>query len=348
MNKLTEIKFGSHLYGTNTENSDTDYKGIYLPTAREICLNSYKKTICSSRPKQIGERNMKGDIDVEFFSFDQFMKLLCEGQTVALDMLFSPEFCKGFDITYRTLYTNRVCYNDNEELLIWTRAVVYINRHKFLNRNTNAFVGYTKQQAAKYGVKGFRVHALRLICKLFEKPLNEGHTWSFNPTSIAHLNLEEMVPVFDNEHIKITTDMDKNCHHQKFLEVCDKKMPFHLSIKEAYKQCKTRYDAYGHRALMAEKNEGIDWKALSHAVRIASEAKELLETEFITFPRPDRELLIKIKTGQMSYDQVSEIIEKGLEDIKLASEKSTLREEPDREWCDEFVYNVYKNIVTAG
>lgn len=339
MNKIIEIKFGSHLYGTNTENSDTDYKGIYFPTAKEICLNSYKKTICNSRPKQDGERNTKDDIDIEFFSLDQFMKLLCEGQTVALDMLFSPEFLSYSSSTE----CFKMCYE------------IYINKNKFMNKNTNAFVGYTKQQAAKYGVKGFRVHALKLVCDLFEQCLDGDRKWVFNPkinnwdqdpSILAHLSLEEWIAEWSNPYIKIVTDMDKNCHHQKFLEVCDKKMPFHLTIKEAYKQCKIRYDAYGHRAQMAEKNEGIDWKALSHAVRIASEAKELLETGFITFPRPDRELLIKIKTGQMIYDEVSEIIEHGLEDIKLASEKSTLREAPDREWCDEFVYKTYKEVVS--
>lgn len=39
MNKILEMKFGSHLYGTNTPNSDLDYKAIYLPTAREIILD---------------------------------------------------------------------------------------------------------------------------------------------------------------------------------------------------------------------------------------------------------------------------------------------------------------------
>ena len=31
-NIIVLMKFGSHLYGTNTENSDTDLKGIYMPT----------------------------------------------------------------------------------------------------------------------------------------------------------------------------------------------------------------------------------------------------------------------------------------------------------------------------
>jgi len=35
-NLICEMVFGSHLYGTATEKSDRDFKGIFLPTAEEI------------------------------------------------------------------------------------------------------------------------------------------------------------------------------------------------------------------------------------------------------------------------------------------------------------------------
>ena len=37
------MKFGSHLYGTNTTDSDTDYKGVYMPTKRQILLGKCPK-----------------------------------------------------------------------------------------------------------------------------------------------------------------------------------------------------------------------------------------------------------------------------------------------------------------
>jgi len=38
-------KFGSTLYGTDTPESDVDYKGIYLPTKRQVILQDFKKTL---------------------------------------------------------------------------------------------------------------------------------------------------------------------------------------------------------------------------------------------------------------------------------------------------------------
>jgi hypothetical protein len=98
-------------------------------------------------------------------------------------------------------------------------------------------------------------------------------------------------------------------------------------------------------ALKAEKNEGIDWKALSHAVRVASEAIELLNTGKITFPRPDKDLLLAIKTGAMEYKEVEKIIEQGLIDLEIAQEKSILRSEPDWKKADELVYNLHLKAI---
>lgn len=36
MNIAFECLFGSHLYGTATENSDTDYLGVFIPSREEI------------------------------------------------------------------------------------------------------------------------------------------------------------------------------------------------------------------------------------------------------------------------------------------------------------------------
>lgn len=322
MNKIFEVKFGSHLYGTNTENSDLDFKGIYLPTAKEIVLGNYKKTITTTRPKQEFERNTKDDVDIEIFSLDRFLDLLVQGQTVALDLLFAPPI-------------NTVYINDTGTGVM---CDIDSNRHELLNKNVNAFVGYAKQQAAKYGQKGFRIDALRKILFLL-------NAWKDQAERVGDCDLEHWVPSCGNEHIKIEYLKSPRGIEEPYLNICDKKIAFHSTIKYALEHLQKRFDEYGKRALMAEKNEGIDWKALSHAVRVNSEAKELLTTGFITFPRPDKDLLLAIKLGKMNYKEVAALIEQGLEDLKEASANSKLREVPNKEWADNFVYKIYSKIV---
>lgn len=323
MNKIVEILFGSNLYGTITENSDLDFKAIYLPTSREIVLSEYKKSIYTVRPKQAFERNTKDDVDLEILSLDRFLHLLLEGQTMALDMLFALP-------TNWTYVGRHIGYFN----------VIYNNRHKLLNKNINAFVGYAKQQAAKYGLKGFRIAALRQTLEwLKELPeeyiLEECYPWNF----ISGAN---------NEHITKLDHRGPNRVVLPHLHVCGKSYPYHATVKYVKAQIQRKFDEYGSRALMAEKNEGVDWKALSHAVRVNSEAAELLTTGNITFPRPDAPHLLDIKLGKLNYKDIANEIEEGLVQLETLKNTSVLRDTPDFEWAENFIYEVYKDIVKNG
>lgn len=335
MNKVLELKFGSHLYGTNTPNSDLDYKGIYLPTGREIVLGTYKETIQKQRPKAECERNNKDDIDTEFFSLDRYLGLLMEGQTVALDLLFAPP----------ELYTKATTYTGMEII-----NTIRENKDKLLTRNVNAFVGYARQQAAKYGIKGSRMDALKRVMEFLE-PLPIYDKLLVHSVGIAALvnATAELISLEKLPLIEIVMLMGpKGEMDAPHLKVNGRNIPFHSNVKYAKEIVGKMLDGYGARAHKAHLAGGVDWKALSHAVRVNNEAVELLTTGQITFPCPSREMLLKIKLGELPYEQVAEMIEQGLADLYVAHDKSTLRDAPDKDWANDFIYNVYLDVIKDG
>lgn len=330
MKKLIEIKFGSHLYGTNTENSDLDMKAIYLPEAKDILLGRYKKTISTSRPKRVNERNTKDDIDIEVFSLDRFLQLLMEGQTVALDMIFAPD--------------ENVTYKDPDYGFIWDR--IKTNKLEFLTKNVKAFISYARNQAAKYGIKGSRIAALRKILDglqslpQYDKLLD--HDESIVATVDANKSLVslEKTPLLD-----FTTINNPKGVPEKHLVVCNRKIPYHAKVKYAVEVCQKILDEYGKRALQAETDQGVDWKALSHSVRVNEEAIELLTTGHITFPCPKKDLLLQIKKGELHYKDVATMIEEGLAAVTEIHKTSSLRETPNQELADGIVASAYGVIV---
>lgn len=331
MKTILELKFGSHLYGTNTPESDLDFKAIYLPTAREIVLGDYNKTIMKGRNKAHCERNTKDDIDMEIFSLDRFLELLCDGQTVALDLLFAP----------KEMYT----YVDPR--YEWIMQEIYKHRHELLNKNVNAFVGYARQQAAKYGIKGSRMDALKRTMELFEGVPEHDRLTTISEkiyklaSECENLVSLEKTPLIEVVNIPGPNKIDLMPH----LHVCGRKIPFQANIKTAKTVFGKILAGYGERAHKAHLDGGKDWKALSHAIRVNGEAKELLETGFITFPRPDKEYLLKVKLGQVPFEEVSEVIEQGLVDLVNSQEKSVLRNEPNRKWAQDLVAKVYTGVV---
>lgn len=332
MNKIIEMKFGSHLYGTDTENSDLDMKAVYIPTAREIVLHSYKKTINTSRKKKPMERNTKDDVDTEIFSLDRFLELLMEGQTVALDMVFA-----GADM-YQTL--------DDGDHSTWIWRAIVDNRDRLLTRNVNAFVGYARQQAAKYGIKGSRMDALKRLMAALER-MEPHNTLGQYFSVIAALveQSKDLVSLEKTPLIEILDIKGPNAKMEPHLHVCGRKVPFHAKVQYARQIFGKVLANYGQRAQKAHLAGGVDWKALSHAVRVNGEALELLQTGKITFPRPDRELLLKIKLGQMPYEEMAGLIEQGLADLTAAHVVSNLRGVPDQQWAEDFIADIYGEVV---
>lgn len=324
-NTIVEILFGSKLYGTDTPLSDVDFKGIYIPTVRDIVLGRSKHNISTSRSKREFEKNTPEDIDQEFFSLQEFLRLLIEGQTVALDMLFSPESFHIFKGEQYHLF-----------------KTIYENRHKLLSKGILSFIGYARKQASKYGIKGSRVRAVKDTIEL----LNGCNSVLLLKDPEVKAELDAFVSR-GNEFIQYVQIPDMNQVICTYLEVCGRKFQLTNSVKYTSAILNKIYDEYGHRAKLAEANDGIDWKALSHAVRVNFEGQELLKTGFITFPCPERKLLLDIKLGKMPYREVEIIIENGLKELEEAQKVSILQTEPDYQWAEDFVYDVYSDIVRS-
>jgi len=321
---IIKMHFGSTLYGTATPASDVDYKSIFVPSARSILLQNAPRTINHSRPKGIGEKNYAGEVDEEQISIQQFLKLAAEWQTMALDMLFAPESA----------------FVDEPS---WEWREIIANRHRLLTRKSAAFIGYAKTQSNKYGIRGSRVAASRSALAFLEKAMSDhGSTAKLQIVSDGVLKMTA-----ETEHMALLEDVTPHGQTVQLWEVCDRKMPFTASIKNARDIMQRVVDEYGRRALMAETQQGVDWKALSHAVRVGEEAVELLSTGHVTFPLPNAAHIVDIKLGKLLYQDVAAEIEGLLERVQQAAAESTLPDEPDHEWIAAFVEYVHQSQILS-
>lgn len=313
---IVEMLFGSVLYGTNTENSDIDIKAVHIPDPKDIILQRPQNVINNKIQRPEGEKNTSADVDFESYSLQKYLNLVAEGQTGALDMLFAPPKFLNLKST------------------IWERLVE--NKDKLLSKQHKSFVGYCRTQANKYGIKGSRVAAVRLAKDYLETVLKNGKG---NKLSMYSQDIERMVE--NNEHMEFVDIEMLGGVMVRHWSVCNRKLPYTVSVKYAYEIMDALFNEYGKRSLQAESNKGVDWKALSHAVRIAQQAIELLETHDVIFPRPNAQELLAIKTGKLPYTQVAEQIENLLELVENAAEKSTLPDMPNREFIQDFIYHYY-------
>ena len=310
LNLIVKMKFGSHLYGTDTPNSDLDYKGIFLPTKEEIFLNRIPKEYNITTGKN-DSKNSHEDVDIEIFSLHQFIKLACEGQTVAMDMLHAPK-----DMI-------------ESDSVIWMK--IQLNRNKFYTKNLTAFIGYARRQAARYGIRGSRLNTVRTILNILKS----------KERTTKLLEFWDELP--DLEHTQ-KGELDKN--GIELYEVCGKKYQKTVESQYMYSSLKIFEENYGERAKQAAENKGIDWKAVSHAIRAALQIKELLQDKTITFPLKEAEYLKKVKQGKLHYiNEVAPYLESLMSEIEILKNNSDLPEKPDRKFWDKFlIKTVEENI----
>lgn len=307
------MKFGSHLYGLQTKNSDTDYKGVYLPTLNEILLGKVKDSINLNTNKS-GNKNTAEDVDEEYYSLHKFVKQAIKGETFAIDMLH----CTTPEVTSP----------------IWEHLVNH--RKKFYSKNMSAYIGYVKQQAHKYGIKGSRLSELRYAITSLK---NDGLCWGLK-SSIHHSWLGNSA--FTGEFVKWTTRIDKMGNDQIYYEVLGKLYQYTNTYEYVIAQLEKTYNIYGHRAKQAEMNEGVDWKAISHAFRAGYQALDIYTKGDFEYPLQQNEFILKVKTGQLDFNDVSVKLEELVKEVEQAANNSDLPDEVDSEYWEAWLLGVYK------
>lgn len=290
-NIICLVTYGSHLYGTATENSDKDFRGIFMPLKQDIILN---RKVAPKRP---------GVDDTEYFSIYRFIDLALQGQTIALDMLFAPE----------------------EAMLIsspvWEK--MQENKERFLFKDMSAFVGFARDQAKKYSVKGNRLNEADAFLRVLDSTDPEARM----------ITIWDELPV--GLYLEYTDDDIQGIPQYRALNRILKATYKVSYVKEMISGV---IADYGNRARKAKKADGADWKALSHAVRAPLEVIELYRNRTITFPLKNRKLILKIKKGEMPFRKVINLIDDLVVKTERDKNMSGLPEAPDIEFWENFLY----------
>jgi hypothetical protein len=300
MSKLIcKILHGSHLYGTNTENSDTDYKSIFLPDFDDVLLCNVKHAKNESTGTSFS-KNGKNDVDNGEFSIHKFVQLLTVGDIMAFDMLYASD----------TFIVERGEY-------FWMFEELRKNHQLFISKNISGYIGYVRKQTAKYSAKGSRLAVVREVIKILETIEDENGYFS----TLRIEDVKNKLPTteysfYDEKGYNI---IGKCFQHRDYPENM-------LVVLRKY------FDEYGERAKQAERNEGIDFKAISHAVRACYQLIDLYKhgQMFLPLPEHSRQIVLDIKQSKMNYKaEVEPLIENLHLTVESLAKNSSYPEQVD-------------------
>lgn len=306
--RILEIKSGSHLYGLNTENSDEDYVGIFLPPKEYILgLQVVEQIDLSIKDKHDNGRNTKDAVDRKFYEFRRFCNLALQGNPNIIELLFTSE-------------ENIVYINKLGKLLL-------DNKHLFVSRKIiPKFLGYAESQKRKLLVKTENMIGLIEGLKYLQELKERGFEKSTLPEFIG-----------DTEFDKWFKENPNKLHFNLGAYTLNR----NITIKRGIKWVED-FILKGSNRLENVKNAGWEYKSGSHLLRLLYQTIELCETGDLKFPLNKRRILLNVKKGEVSYDEFNRLVEEAELKLREVKELTILPKQPKTKEVEKLVMEVYE------
>ncbi len=300
---------GSQLYGTSTPTSDVDIRGVcHMPPEALIGLQGFEQ--------YQDEKN-----DTSIFGLNKFCTLAAQCNPNIVEILFAPiegPTCLGVTETWLEL----------KEI-----------RSAFISRKArHTFSGYAYSQLER---------------------INRHHRWASgeipdNPDPLdfgaVPMSAKHAASIF-RENWKTMSANSRKLYRQSITD-----NNFHWVFQEdqnAYRNARERRRQYEHwlndrnpTRFALEQKWGYDTKNGMHLARLFFQGAELLQTCTITLPRPEAQLLLQIRNGLWTYEEIVEWARVQDEKMVRLEAESPLPWGPDHKTIEEFVMRTNRAFLS--
>jgi len=287
-NKILKIRVGSHLYGTNTPDSDEDFSGIFI--ADEDCyfgLKSIGELDLSTEAKNEKGKNTTDAIDYKLYEIRKLATLALSNNPNIIEHLFVNE--------------ENIVFSNSDGRLLLFNAFMFPNKGAY-----DKFIGYANSQKHKMIIKLDNFEQLSAAFEFFKKQDPNEYIFIFK----------------DNPEIK-NFFTEKGSH---FI-IGDLNFQKHMMVKKVVNIIKERLSKITNRNELVLKH-GYDTKFASHLIRLLSEGETLLKTGKLEFPLHNAEFILDVKNGKYELAELLSIADDYEKSLKTAYDDSYLPEEP--------------------
>lgn len=331
---------GSHAYGTNTESSDEDFRGVCVPPLyyRHGFLNKFEQATIK-------------DPDVVVYDIRKFFKLAVDCNPSILEILFTDDLI--------------VCTDEGKCLLD--------HRDRFLSQKVfYTFRGYARSQLkrinshrrwllnpprgdptrAEFGLpeNGLADKSkVDILNKLVKDKINEWHLDFTGLDNALRINIEEQIKKYLVD-IGVGKEEEFRCA-ARFVNIDDATVEL-LTQEARYRQAKREWKQYN--VWLAERNPEraklerefkYDSKNASHLIRLYRMCTEILSGQGVIVKRPDSEELLEIRNGKYSFDELLEEADKLEQKCNELVLTTLLPRQSDKVWLDQLCCSITESTT---
>ncbi|WP_294892900.1 nucleotidyltransferase domain-containing protein [uncultured Gilliamella sp.] len=325
---LFEVISGSRAFGLATETSDTDIKGVfYLPKEKFYGLEYIPQISNASN-------------DIVYYELGRFVELLLKNNPNILEVLASSSECILYQHPIMKQLTLDLFLSKQTEQTFAHYAISQIKKAKGLNKKINNPVEVKRKTVLDfcYIIQGQHTYPMtnwltknglqQQCCGLVNIPHGKDLYALFYDTSgscdyhgiIQHEDSTELCL----SSVKIDTPV------MAYLSFNRDGFSSHCRDYKAYWQWVANRNQQRYKNNIENGND-FDAKNMMHTIRLLQVAYEIMTKGTITNKRPNRDELLAIKQGKLSYDEIMQLAESLLAKIETASLSSRLPDQPNRQ-----------------
>ena len=334
---ISKFITGSRLYGTNTELSDTDIRGVFIPS--EEYFYGFLNRV--EQPKD-------NEADTEFFDIRKFLVLCLDNNPNIIEFLFIPDkFILQKTIEWDNIVSNRshfICKKSRHTFFGYANSQL-----KRIKRHRSWLLNPPKKypERSDYGLPENKsllpkdqIGAFNTLLSMYLKQIGKHHKLAIEleqmEDTVSYISVVQNLVDIDYKSVSKIMSISDN-----MIEALDREKAYANAIAHwnAYQNWKKNRNP---KRAVDEKKFGYDLKHASHLLRLINECKELLTTGELIFPRPDADFLLSIRNGSMTYDEVLDYISGFENEIDEISNKSKLPKKPNRKAIDKLCIQIIK------
>ena len=336
-----ECVSGSQAYGTAVEGSDVDYKGVFMAPEEQL--------LGLELQGQVNEDNN----DKAYYELGKFLDLLSKSNPNMLEMLNVPDDCVLYrhqimDLIQPATFITKAC-----EKAFAGYAQTQIKKARGLNKKILNPIEPQRKGVLDFCFVVQNHHSIPVRKWLSQKQwiqedcglVSIPHASDLYALYHADRGVYRGLVSSESASELVSSSVKKEELPEAYLTFNRNGYKSHCKEYKEYwawveKRNELRYEntmTHGKR---------YDAKNMMHTFRLLNMAYEIAESGIINVRRPDREFLLKIRSGAFEYNQLLEMAEGKIAEISLLFAKSNLPEEVDRNYVNDILVRARKQFYS--
>ncbi len=332
---ILECISGSKAYSLDTENSDTDIKGVFIYPKESYYGLHYI-------PQISNQTN-----DITYYELGRFMELLATNNPNILELLNTPNNSIIYKHPYLEDIKPEMMLSKLCKLTFGKFALSQIKKAKGLKKK---IINPVEKQLKTILSFCYVNHENGSI------PLNkflENYNWNQENCGLINIpNMKDLYGLYYNPkalYNGIIKHAGSNDVSLSSIPKGEKQQGILYFNKDGYtaycKDYKEYWDWVANRnneryATTEENGKGYDSKNMMHVFRLLEMACEIGRDGKINVHRNDRDFLLSIKSGKFEYEELLEMADRKKLEMETAFENSALPEKPDLDLIDKLTYTI--------